>query len=67
MPKVEVESERCKSCGICLTVCPKKVLRIGSRANSKGYYFVEAAQPDQCIGCALCGLVCPDIALKIYK
>jgi 2-oxoglutarate ferredoxin oxidoreductase subunit delta len=43
------------------------VLRIGSRANSKGYYFVEAAQPDQCIGCTLCGMVCPDIALKIYK
>lgn len=67
MPKVEVVSELCKSCGLCLNVCPKQVLKIGEKANRKGYYFVEVASPDQCIGCALCGIVCPDIALKIYK
>lgn len=67
MPKVEVISELCKSCGLCINVCPKQVLKIGETANKKGYYFVEVGSPDQCIGCALCGMVCPDIALKIYK
>jgi 2-oxoglutarate ferredoxin oxidoreductase subunit delta len=67
MPKVEVVSELCKSCGLCINVCPQKVLKIGKNANQKGYYFIEVANPDQCIGCALCGMVCPDIALKIYK
>lgn len=67
MPKVEVESERCKSCGLCVAICPKKVLKIGTNANLKGYYFVETSEPESCIGCALCGMVCPDIALEIYK
>lgn len=67
MPKVKVESERCKSCGLCVEICPKNVLQIGTQTNAKGYYFVESAKAEQCIGCALCGLICPDIALEIYK
>ena len=65
--KVEVVTERCKSCGLCVDVCSRKVLRIGEKANSKGYYYVEAADEAACVGCALCGVVCPDIALRIYR
>lgn len=67
MPKVEVHSERCKSCGLCVAICPKKVLSIGTKTNTKGYYFVETTDAENCIGCSLCGMVCPDIVLEIYK
>lgn len=67
MAKVVVLGEYCKSCGLCINICPKKVLAIGDKPNSKGYYVVKAAEPDKCIGCTLCATVCPDLALEIYK
>ena len=42
MGKVEILPEICKSCGFCITVCPKKVLEIGQKVNSKGYQYAEA-------------------------
>ncbi|HEY3425274.1 MAG TPA: 4Fe-4S dicluster domain-containing protein [Negativicutes bacterium] len=67
MAKVVVLSEYCKSCGLCITMCPQKILAIGDKANPKGYYTVVITDQEKCQGCALCGLVCPDMALEIYK
>lgn len=66
MAQVFVDSEYCKSCELCISVCPKKVLEIGKKPNQKGYYAVVAGG-NNCIGCMLCGLICPDIALEIHK
>lgn len=67
MGKVVVLGEYCKSCGLCVATCPRKVLAIGDKPNSKGYYTVVPAAPDKCVGCGLCGTVCPDLALEVYK
>ncbi len=67
MPEVHVLSEYCKSCGLCVNVCPRKVLAIGDKPNAKGYYAVTVAKDSTCIGCALCGTVCPDLALEVFK
>jgi 2-oxoglutarate ferredoxin oxidoreductase subunit delta len=67
MAKVVVLSEYCKSCGLCVNICPQKILKIGDKINPKGYYTVTVSKPDECVGCKLCGTVCPDIALEIYK
>ncbi|BBB89923.1 MAG TPA: 4Fe-4S binding protein [Methylomusa anaerophila] len=67
MPKVIVMSELCKSCGLCIAACPKKILAVGSKANQKGYYPITVAEPEKCTGCALCGLMCPDVAIEVYK
>lgn len=67
MPKVTILTEYCKSCGLCINICPKKVLAIGDRVNSKGYYTAAAANPEKCIGCTLCAVVCPDVAIEIYR
>lgn len=67
MPKVKILPEYCKSCGLCINICPKKVLAIGDKSNSKGYYTVIPADPEKCIGCTLCAVVCPDVAIEIYK
>ncbi|HMM22865.1 MAG TPA: 4Fe-4S binding protein [Selenomonadales bacterium] len=67
MAKVVVLGEYCKSCGLCVSICPKKILKIGDKPNKKGYYYVVVSDPDQCIGCGLCGTMCPDVALEVHK
>ena len=67
MAKVEVVDERCKSCGYCVKFCPRHVLEIGTKVNSKGYEYVTPARPEDCIGCAICGRMCPDGAINVYK
>jgi 2-oxoglutarate ferredoxin oxidoreductase subunit delta len=67
MGKVEIISERCKSCGYCVKFCPKGVLAIGKQVNSKGYEYVEPVNLNACIGCAICGQVCPDGAIDVYR
>ncbi|MDI6812875.1 MAG: 4Fe-4S binding protein [Desulfitobacteriaceae bacterium] len=64
---VKIHTERCKSCGLCVHVCPQKILHIGEIANSKGYYAVEIQDQDRCKGCAFCALICPDLALEVYR
>lgn len=67
MAEVKVISERCKSCGYCIKFCPKKVLEIGTKVNSKGYEYVAPVRMESCIGCCICGRICPDGAIEIYK
>ena len=67
MPEVKVVSERCKSCGYCVKFCPKNVLEIGTKVNSKGYEYVTPKNIQNCIGCCICGRMCPEGALEIYK
>lgn len=67
MPKVEIISERCKSCGYCAKFCPKNVLEVGTKVNSKGYEYMQAVRLQDCIGCAICGKICPDGAIDVFK
>lgn len=67
MAKVKIIAERCKSCGYCIRFCPKKVLEIGDRVNSKGYEYVTPKKPEDCIGCSMCAQICPDGAIEVYR
>lgn len=67
MEKVKILSEYCKSCKLCVDICPKKILKIGDTANKKGYFAVECIDQDACISCALCATMCPDVAIEVYK
>ncbi|MBN2456253.1 MAG: 4Fe-4S binding protein [Sedimentisphaerales bacterium] len=64
--RIEIDTERCKGCGLCVQVCPQDVIVISKRSNKKGYFPAEAANPG-CIGCALCAQICPDAAIKVYQ
>ena len=58
-PVVVVNKRFCKSCGICMHFCPKKVLE----ADTLGKCVV--AHPEKCIKCRQCELRCPDFAIKV--
>lgn len=67
MAMIKVISERCKSCAYCIKFCPKGVLAVGSKVNSKGYEYAEPVNIDACIGCCMCAQMCPDGAIEVYK
>lgn len=64
---VKINTDRCKGCSLCVSVCPQKILSIGQIANSKGHYAVQITEENKCIGCAFCALICPDLALEVYR
>ena len=51
----------CKNCGICATVCTKKVFSYDFLAGSK----VE--NEGECIDCKQCVLMCPDFAITVVN
>ena len=67
MAKVDVLEKYCKSCGLCIDVCPRKILAVGDKTNEKGYFTVVCKDQEQCTGCALCATICPDVAIEVYK
>lgn len=50
MAKIEVNSEKCKSCELCITVCPLGLIKLSDRFNSVGEHFAEQHDADKCTG-----------------
>ena len=68
MKKVIINEERCKSCELCVNVCPKKILQISKdNMNEKGYRPAEITDNEKCIGCAFCATMCPDCIITVEK
>ncbi len=58
---VLINKSWCKGCGLCIAVCPKKVLELNDRAKS------EAVRMADCIGCRQCENICPDLAITVKE
>ncbi len=65
MSKIIIDFEKCKSCGICMEVCPNKLIRYSKTTNSSGVVTAEFCDTEnKCTACTLCAISCPEIAIK---
>jgi 2-oxoglutarate ferredoxin oxidoreductase subunit delta len=64
--KIIINTERCKGCGLCVSVCPKNSIIISKKSNKSGYFPAEASNAE-CTGCALCALMCPDVVIRVFR
>lgn len=65
MPRVTVDRDRCKGCGLCVEACPQKVLEMSRQINAKGYFFSTPVRKQYCLGCRICAITCPDVAIEV--
>ncbi|MHA1714829.1 MAG: 4Fe-4S binding protein [Promethearchaeota archaeon] len=69
--KLELDKEKCRSCGICFTVCPNQVIKRGAPGASLKKVEDDkmsgiVLDPDACSYCGLCAHMCPFDALTLY-
>ncbi|HNZ62748.1 MAG TPA: 4Fe-4S binding protein [Bacillota bacterium] len=66
--RVTFRQDRCKGCGLCVSVCPKKIIFLDENiTNRKGYHPAAVKEMDQCIGCASCARMCPDSIITVER
>ena len=67
MARAVFREDRCKGCGLCLEVCPKKILAFNSYINASGYHPAACTDQAACLGCAMCARACPDLVIEVFK
>jgi 2-oxoglutarate ferredoxin oxidoreductase subunit delta len=65
--QIEINQDWCKSCYICVEMCPKKVYVKSDKVSRKGTRPVEISNLAECTGCMRCELLCPDLAIAVLK
>ncbi|MCD5414157.1 MAG: 4Fe-4S binding protein [Clostridiales bacterium] len=70
MPKrkglVTFRENRCKGCGLCIDVCPVKIVALNrGTTNERGYNPASIEEMDKCIACTNCALICPDLVITV--
>ncbi|MFA5553934.1 MAG: 4Fe-4S dicluster domain-containing protein [Phycisphaerae bacterium] len=63
--KIVIDTQRCKGCGLCVAVCPKKSIVISEESNKSGY-FPAKFECNNCTGCAACAIVCPEAIIEVF-
>jgi indolepyruvate ferredoxin oxidoreductase, beta subunit len=58
--RLEITAQWCKSCDICVKLCPERCLRLNEER------IVELTDPSKCTGCRLCEWLCPDFAIRVH-
>ena len=68
MAKLTFKEDLCKGCGLCASVCPKKIVALAAqRLNAKGHHPAEITDQSKCIACAMCARMCPDAAITVER
>ena len=57
-PFPTIDKTRCISCGVCVSICPDRILRLDSSNKA-------VVTGDRCMGCGHCYAVCPSEAVSI--
>ena len=58
--RLEINTAWCKSCDICVKMCPEHCLRLNAER------IAELAAPEKCTGCRVCEWLCPDFAIRVH-
>ncbi|MDP6691468.1 MAG: 2-oxoacid:acceptor oxidoreductase family protein, partial [Alphaproteobacteria bacterium] len=58
--RLEITREWCKSCDICVKLCPERCLELDEQQ------IVRLKDPDACTGCRICEWLCPDFAIAVH-
>jgi 2-oxoglutarate ferredoxin oxidoreductase subunit delta len=83
MAKIVISQDKCKGCFLCMSFCPKGLIKKSAKLNKRGLNFVEFSRQDnlskggippkagdkliECIGCMQCAVICPDCCIEVYK
>lgn len=67
MEPVQVDTVRCKGCGLCIEFCPKHCLELESGLNPIGYHPAVLHKTEDCSACGLCAEVCPESGIKVFR
>lgn len=67
MNNIIINMGKCKGCGLCVDVCPKKCLTLSIEFNKTGYHPAVFLKDKNCTACGLCYQVCPDVCIEVYK
>lgn len=62
---VWVDTNRCKACDVCVSVCPAGVLAMKPEPTSTLGAMISIIASESCIGCNDCELSCPDFAIYV--
>jgi ferredoxin len=57
--RIEVNTQECTGCGICIGSCKEAALDIAPVVNRFGVYPVQLRK-ENCGGCATCYYLCPE-------
>jgi len=67
MAKITIKQDRCKGCLLCISFCPKGLIKKSTKLNKRGLNFAEFDLVSECIGCMQCAVICPDCCIEVYK
>ena len=66
--KVTFNLDRCKGCGLCVSVCPKEILWLNDKVtNIKGYHPSGILDQTKCIACGNCAKICHDSVITVDR
>lgn len=65
--RVIFQENICKSCSLCINVCPTNIIFLADYLNGKGYRPAKVIDQENCISCAKCAQICPDSVITVYR
>lgn len=62
-----IDTEECKSCGLCVESCPPKCLELLPELNAYGVHPAHY-KGTECTGCGICFYCCPEPgAIEVFR
>lgn len=58
LAQIKIDKSKCRLCGKCVDVCPKKIFELGDKE-------INIGNSDNCIGCLTCVRSCPKKAITV--